>query len=516
MMQRTLPLLIVPAMLIALAGCSSSLMNSTANSSAAGTVPVSMSMTDDPPAGVSVLFFQVSLTNATLTPASGSSSTSPVSLLSNNTPIQVDVTQLQALSAFLSTANVAPGTYNNLNLTFADPQLVIFNQSDSSLGSTCAVGTICQLTPTFDNNSSTLSFTTSPFPVTVSASSPLGFLIDFHLDTVIQSDLSVNLSVANGVTVAELPPAPQHPQFGFLTGTVGTVTASSNQFTVQTPWGRTFTIDTTSSTTFNNFPTSACTTAGIGCLAQGQVVQIQISSVGTGGVLTASRVSYVQQATAQTVEGTIIKVIPSTTTIAGAPPSGMDLILHWNPANNGSFPLGGEATVTFAGNATYAIDNNGFTMPSGLTFTGASNLTVGQNVTVTVEPGTLSNTGGGPGPSVWGPPPSVSFTASNVELEPSQVTGMITATDSSATSFTLGIGGGPFFAAWPMASANAFSFNVMTTSQTSYTGFNPDSFSGLATNDFVSANGWLFAPATSGGPPIIAAQSVVMRPSFWF
>jgi hypothetical protein len=193
---------------------------------------------------------------------------------------------------------------------------------------------------------------------------------------------------------------------------------------------------------------------------------------------------------------------------------GFDLILHWNPANDDGFPLGGEAAVSLASSATYSIDADGFTMPKGLTFTGASNLTVGQNVTVTVVPGTLSNNGGGPGPNAWGPPRSISFTASAVELEPSQVTGTITAI--SSPSFTLGVGGGPFFCPWPMVSANAFSFDVITTSQTSYKGFSPDSFDGLATGDFVSVNGWLFPPATSGGPPIIAAQSVVMRPGFWF
>ncbi|MGA9063552.1 MAG: hypothetical protein WB341_18055 [Terracidiphilus sp.] len=53
-------------------------------------------------------------------------------------------------------------------------------------------------------------------------------------------------------------------------------------------------------------------------------------------------------------------------------------------------------------------------------------------------------------------------------------------------------------------------------SQTNYTGFSPDSFSGLATNDFVSVNGWLLPPATSGGSPTIAAQSVVSRPSLLY
>jgi hypothetical protein len=335
---------------------------------------------------------------------------------------------------------------------------------------------------------------------------------------VIQSDLSVNLGVTNGVSVFELPPAPPPPHFGSLTGTIGTVTASSNQFTVQTLWGRTFTIDTTSSTTFTGFPSSACSKAGIGCLAQGQIVQVEISSVASGGVLTASQVTYVQQATAQTVEGTIVRIpplpLPAGETI-------IQLILHRSPSATTGLPIGGFASVAVWGPGggsntptTFSIDNNGFTIPSGLTFTGAANLTVGQTVKVTVTPGTLTNTGAGPGPSAWGPPPSISFTASSVELEPSQITGTITATDSSTTSFMLGFGG-PFFAPWPMPSPNAVSFNVITTGQTSYTGFNPESFDGLATNDFVSVNGWLFPPATTG-PPTIAAQSVVLHPNQWF
>jgi len=59
-------------------------------------------------------------------------------------------------------------------------------------------------------------------------------------------------------------------------------------------------------------------------------------------------------------------------------------------------------------------------------------------------------------------------------------------------------------------------FNVDTTSQTTYTGFNPDSFSGIAKGELVSVNGWLFASPTSGKPPTIAAQSVVQRPGLFF
>ena len=505
---------VVPAVLLGLlAGCSSMSNPMSSNETQAGTVPVSISMTDDPPSGVDVLFFQVSLTAASLTPASGS----PVSLLSGSTPIQVDVTQLQALSAFLSTANVAAGTYNSLSLTFANPNLVIFNQSDTSIASTCAVGSVCQLTPTVDN-SGPVTFSSSPFPVTVSSSSPLGFLVDFHLNTVIQSDLSVNLGVANGITVAELPSMPSHPQFGAVTGTVGTVNSSQSSFTLTTAWGRMFTIDTTSGTTFGNFPASACITAGFGCVAAGQVVQVQVASVASGGVLTAGAVNYVQAASAQTAEGTIIDIVPLPL------PAGEEqvkMILHASPNATGALPLGGFATVTFASNATYSIDDSGFTLPSGLVFTGTADVAVGQTVTVDVVPGSLSN-GAGSGPSAqgWGPPHTLSFTSDSVELEPSQLSGMVTALDAGASSFTLGFGGGPWFAPWPMAAAatanaNALSFNVLTTSQTTYQGFTTNSFDGLATQDFVSVNGWLFPAGTTGGPQI-AAQTVVLHPNDWF
>jgi hypothetical protein len=513
MMRNSLPFIFVPALLtFLLSGCGSgtNIGDCACPATPAGTV--SLSMTDDPPAGVSVLFFQVTLTAATLTPTTGT----PVSLLYNNNPMQVDVTQLQALSAFLGTARVTAGTYNSLNLTFSNPQLVIFNQSDASLGSSCAVGSVCQLTPAFENNSSSLTITSSPFPLTVSQNSTSGFLIDFHLNTVIQSDLSVNLSAANGVTVAELPASPTPLQYGFATGTVTDVVPSTGEIEMTSLWGGGLNLLATSNTTFNNFPSSACATPSIQCVAQGQVIQVQISGYASTGLLTASAVSYVQAANTQTVEGTIV-AIPPLPLPAGE--TDIDMVLHQNPTASASLPVGGLARVSVWASGsgsnitptTFSIDNDGFTIPSGLTFA-QSNLTVGQTVKATITPGTLTNTGSTPAPGVFGPPISVAFTASALELEPSQLTGTITAINSSTTSFTLGAGGGPFFAPWPTTSPNAVSFNVLTSGQTGYTGFNPDSFSGLATNDFVSVNGWLFPPATTG-PPTIVAQSVLMRPS---
>lgn len=493
-----------------LAGCSSNVVSSgSGGGGTAGNATVSLSMTDDPPAGVSVLFFQISLTGATLTPASGE----PVSLLNNNTPVQIDVTQLQALSAFLSTANIAAGQYNSLNLTFASPQLVIYNASDTSL-SNCAVGSVCQITPSMDG-SATVDFTSAPLPVTLSAGSPLGFLIDFHLNNVIQSDWSVNLGVSDGVTVSQLPPvtAPALPQFGFLTGTVESVNAQNDMFTIETVWGRTFTISTTSSTAYEGFPTSACTAAGIGCLAQGQIVQVQIGQVAYGGGLTASQVTYVQPASAQTVEGTVIGVYPCPCEVVPAEVTLM-MMVHQNPTSVTTFPIGGLVEVVVPPAASLSIDANGFTLPSGVDFSNNNQIVVGQNITVTVQPGTL-----GTNPPVMpahGIGPSVVFDASSVELEPSQMTGPITGVNETAQSFTFGRNTGPFFFPWPMAPNAVNSFNVLTTGQTNYEGFTLDSFDGLAVGQVVSVNGWLFVPRAGSSDPTIVAQELVLRPNAMF
>lgn len=504
-MRRFCPSLSLGLIFLLFVGCSS---GPTTSPSATGnsSVPVSLSMTDDPPNGVTVLFFQISLTSAYLTPASGSSN---VSLLPNNTPIQVDVTQLQALSAFLSTANVAAGSYNSLTLTFASPQLVIFNASDQSIASTCAVGSVCQITPQIDN-SATLTFSSSPFPVTVAQNSPLGFLLDFHLNQVIQPDLSVNLGVANGVTVKQLPATPPFgpPQFGFLFGTVQSVDASQNQFTMQTRWGRTFTVDVNSSTTYANFPSSACSASSFSCVATGEIVQVQISSVQTDGTLLAGTVSYIQAATQQVVQGDIVNLSTSNGSTI------MTLLLRWSP-DNSVLPFGGIASVTIANSATFSVDSGTFKVPSGLSFASTSDLLVGQEVQVDVVSGTLTSTGG---QGHWAPP-SVSFTTDTLQLEPSQITGTITAMNSSGSSFTLAtfpnFFNGWSHANWGNPNWTPVQITVETTSQTSYVG-SVDSFSGLTTNNVASVAGWLFSTPSGTTPSTQLAEMVLVRPNGFF
>ena len=478
-----------------LAGCGQATMTSQA--AANSTSEVTLSITDEPPSGVTVLFFQINLSQAYLTPASGSGT---VSLLNNNTAIQIDITELQALSAFLSAANVSSGTYNSLTLTFASPQLVIFNASNASIASTCAVGSVCQLTPQIDG-SATVTLDSAPFPVTVGTNTPLGFLLDFHLNNVIQPDLSVNLGVSNGVTVHLLPPAPPSgfPPFGFVRGTVQSVDASQNQFTLQTRDGRTFTIDVNGSTTYDNFPTSACTVSSFSCVAAQQVVKVQVGNVEGKGTLLAAEVDYIQQASQQVVEGNIIGL--STTNGSTT----MKLLLHWSHDAN-SLPFGGIATVTVSSSATFSVDSGSFTIASGLSFASATDLLMGQDVQVDVVAGSLTASNNMP---AWAPP-SVSFTTDTIELEPSQITGTISAIGSNGTSFTITTLPN-FFLAWSNHNWMPEQVTVDTTSQTTYFGLNPDSFSGLSANNMVSVRGWLFNTPTASTPSTQVAETVVGR-----
>lgn len=120
------------------------------------TVPVSLTLRDTPPAGVTILSFEIMLTGTVLQPGA-------VSLLSK--PIEVELTQLQIETAFLNTAKAAPGTYSSITATFANPELTILNNSGGAIGG-CANGAVCELKPSLSPGSVT--YSGPPFPLTLS------------------------------------------------------------------------------------------------------------------------------------------------------------------------------------------------------------------------------------------------------------------------------------------------------------------------------------------------------------
>src|SRR2546425_12313808 len=81
-----------------------------------GRPALSVTVTDTPPAGVSGLSVEVSVTGATLNPGS-------VDLLAGRGPGRIEGEELETESGILNTARGAPGTYTCIDLTFANPGL---------------------------------------------------------------------------------------------------------------------------------------------------------------------------------------------------------------------------------------------------------------------------------------------------------------------------------------------------------------------------------------------------------
>jgi hypothetical protein len=501
-MRKVALLILIGALAGFMSGCGGQLSTSTPTPSVSNRsqASVGLSVTDTPPTGVTVLFFQLNITAATLTASTGST----VSLLPGSSSIPVNVTQLQTNSAFVGSQSVPPGDYTSLELTFANPQLTIYNGSGAAIGS-CANDAVCQLQPT--TSPLMLTFSTSPFPVTLAASSSLAFMLDINLNTVIQSDLTVNLAATNGVTLAELPAI--QPPMGYVSGTVQstftTTTAVPNQegFTLQTPDGRNLTIDVNSSTTYN-YPSSVCSTNNFACVTTQQVVNVQVTF--NNGALTATQVSYMQAPGQTVLEGGIIRLSTSNGSTM------MDLILQRGAGAPNSFQFGRRATVNVPSmGVSYAIDNGSFTIPSGLSFASASDLIVGQEVSVVVQ-GSLNNSSVTSSP--WMGPGPITFTTSSITLEQSQITGSVAAIDSNAMSFTLGTLPNFFIpfalnhsSAPPWAPVN---LSVQTTSETTFT--NTESLAGLAVNDVVSVGGWVFSTPNRTPTVTVAASQVMLRP----
>src|SRR5713226_9847664 len=130
-------------------------------------VPMSLTIRDTPPSGVAVLFFEALITGASLQPSDMSKSAVAVV----TTPVEVEFGHLQTDTAFLSLANVPADTYKSLNLTFGNAALTIVNHSGAAIGS-CANNSVCQVTPSFNTSTATVSST--PFPITVNADSTFG------------------------------------------------------------------------------------------------------------------------------------------------------------------------------------------------------------------------------------------------------------------------------------------------------------------------------------------------------
>ena len=223
---------------------------------------MSLSVTDAPPTGVTVFTFEVTLSGATLN-GTGIYATN-IDLLAGKGPQRIEVKHLETENAFLNLANVTPGTYTTLNLTFSNPELTFRNDSAAAIAG-CAPAAVCEIKPT-----GTLTATVNG-QFNPSMGVQTGVLLDLNLNSILTQSLGVDFSSAGSVTATQQSMSNQG-ELENLDDLEGVVASTgSSQFTLQTSDMGNVTVAIDANTEFEGF--DACTTANAACLLNGQSVE---------------------------------------------------------------------------------------------------------------------------------------------------------------------------------------------------------------------------------------------------
>ena len=462
-----------------LAGCGRFPGNGPISGSGAITAPVSLTMTDTPPSGVTVISLRLSVTGAVLQPGN-------ISLLTSSSSIPVDLAQLQTRSVLLGSVNVATGPYSSLTLIFANPTLTILNNSGGSIGS-CANGSVCESNPSL--NQVTVPFTGAPFPITLTQNTPVGFQADINLNNVLQPDLSLDLSAANGVTLTQLPAVSLNAELTRIDNITGVVQSKgTNQFTLKNNDGTIFIINTDSVTQFD-FSAINCIANDLTCVTTGQILAVDASLLGSGALF-ANQVTFEAASGQQLVDGIITGISTSGNVTA------IQLVVLGEEPSIPNILAGDIASVTLQNNTAFSIDSSNFTIPGGFSFQRTFDLAVGQEVQVHVA-GTVTTT------------PSLAFPTDRVALEPSEVSATVVLVNLGAANFT--VNNLPVLFTSGVLSPTA-QILVQTTSQTEFVDLTTSGLAGLASGNSVSVGGWVFSTPSGTTTLTMVAKRVRGRP----
>ncbi|MDQ1407349.1 MAG: hypothetical protein QOG55_2978 [Acidobacteriaceae bacterium] len=377
--------------IIGVAGCSGGGQTTTGGGGGGGQQPASLvvTLTSKPNVSltnISVLSATVSITGITLNPTSGNAV--PLTLAPTTYP--VDLTRLQADTAFLGVVSLPAGTYSSTTLTFSAPTLTLDNQSGTTLNGTCLTGTICKIA--LPAGSSRV--TATPFPLTLAAGQTSGISLNLSLNsaiTVSSGTVALNFSATDTFNVAALP------RTGTATGTfdliedfVGLVTAkTSTSITVMGSNGISLSIALPSTVVIED-PQGLCAAVNATCLVANQTVVSVNATVNSAGALTLVSADLLSATPQDELEGTLINT---------ATPGQFNLVVANKVVASGNTTLTaatpGDVFLVTTTNPTFAVDldeffNNASLPPANVTtlFAGTGDLVDGQDVMVHVTAAT--------------------------------------------------------------------------------------------------------------------------------
>jgi len=349
-----------------LAGCRTHTL--LGGSSGSGNSSVVLAMTDSPPSLVTILSAKVTLTGATLMPGN-------VSVFSGSTTIEL--TKLQTDIAYITTAaSVPPGSYTSVTLTFANPMLTIENDTTSTIG-TCAAASICTMAPTSVLH---LSTTVPLTGFTTVAGASAGLLVDVSLDNLLDSAMAADFQAGTAVS-AFTPAGSGVPPVGAedVVGQVSSVNASSNTFTLQNVTAS-YSMKVDSASTFFQFLSTVCITAGFSCLQNNQIVSVDIGIQADGSIVARNIVFEDSDNSDTEVEGII--------TNTNAASQEFSIVTLAESAAVPNLSIGDPATVQYAVapptlfEADFAHVDNSPVSTGGFLFAAPTDLAIGQEVSI--------------------------------------------------------------------------------------------------------------------------------------
>ena len=445
-----------------------------------GSSALSVTITDTPPSGVSVLSFEVSVTGATLNPGG-------VDLLAGRGPVRIEVEQLETESAFLNTARVGPGTFTSLSLTFANPELTFKNGTVAALAG-CAPGAVCEVKPT-GTLTSTVNFPSPGLTIAGSSSSSkegeddertaMGIQLDLDVNTILTATLGVDFSQSGAVSAKQLVREAEGEldDLDELKGMVQNLDTTKMTFTLHTMGGD-FSITTDNNT---QFEFENCAANNISCLKNNMVVEVAVMMM-PGGIFLAKKIEFEDEVEDDEWEGVVFK-------IDDAMHFEMVVLDELRSVNNVN--VGNPVVVTLS-NPSFQVRMGDLNAPSALvsafqSATDTSQLLPGQALEIRLT-----------GPANPGPP--ISVTADRVRLRMTQFTANVS---GAPTPPNFIVGNLPSL----FTGAGITSIEVDTSSQTEFEGV--AGVSALADTDTVSLRGLLFK--NGANPPVLEAKKVRKR-----
>ena len=464
--MKTFSVVLVAILVFAVVGCGGGGSNSVTTPSPSpqqGAAQASISLHDTPPMGVTVLSFQATITGMTMQPGN-------VSILSS--PMTLEMTQLQGMSAYMGTISLPVGSYTGMTITLSNPQMTFLNNTGGVMGtggmmggSGCANGQVCQLSPTL--SSSSVSVTGSPFPINVQANTTFNLQCDFDLMNSLQSNMGMNPTMSSMMQQT----AQGSNVLDDMDDMMGQITSiGSNQFTMSFVQGMpSMTITADANTTFMGFDAIGKSNSFSG-LAQSQIVMARMQLL-AGGTLRAEKVRF-ESNNPQVLDGMIVAMNSSTQ---------LDMVMtNEAPAFQG-LNLGSLVRINMQAGSMFDIDDSDLPV-SGMTFAGSSDMMVGQ--VVQIEPTSAL---------VSGTPPQLN--TNHVRLMKTWMTAKVAST-GNANTFTLQSLPGM------MGSAGFSTMTVSTSAQTMFE--NVANVAGMNMGDTVSVRGPMFK--LNGTPTIVCAK----------